>query len=837
MKYKNLSGNTVYLTPSELEDYKFSLYTVKPATNNLNVITGEVTDELKENVHGGVVKFEIPRVCTNRLGIVKCEIHINQGNKMIGSSTFVLDVKQSLVTAFDDELLGDEDFPVLKQLILEIQKASNIDDNNRSKITTYSSDKIENIKENLSSQIKEKANKADVAKISNGTPLFAPSTAQMTDTSRNYVNTTDGYIYINTGGAWSKTNVLYQSTGVQDKSITEEKLSFGTNLTLHTTISKIEFTKVGSDCKVTLISTGNIIFYPYQNGSLVFGSNDFKSPQLEYTVPNWSSLVYDCELKTNSIIAYNNVRPSRHILLASVVEGRVIDGYLLHFYLKLKQEEYENYPNTILATNSVSGFVENDSLYVEQENTYNTAIYIKWNGALRIWDRTGVDRLYDYSDVVAQVGSQKSDRRMLDCIRIEDSKILVLDIRDNTFKIIAVTNFDPLYYIKIAENMFGTLSDGVLFTKAINNQLKDARIDKDFIDNDWLPAIRISENKVLEKQSTSTVNLAMITDTHNEEHLPQRYTFKSMNVLNREFERMNCELLLNTGDTILYGRDDKYIGYEALKDGINKFKYKEKCLYSMGNHDFNGKDEAVNNQPYSSTIHPYQVYNIMGKHLDNSVVWGNKEYMYYYKDLEDYKIRIISLNTQDVPIIDNGSGILKYDPLSKLAFRQNQIDWFVNKALDFSDKGEDKTNWHTLVMCHAPLLNADEGMTANGNITNRDAILRAIYAFKNGESCSYNNASNDEFEVHMSKDFTSQGKMNFIGVFSGHLHLDRHIVKDGINHITTMADYNYKWTDDMPDRVIGDISEIVFDIVTINTTTKKVYMARFGAGEHREFTY
>ena len=153
VKYKNLSGNTVYLTPSELEDYKFSLYTIKPLTNNVNLIRGEVTDELKENVNGGVVKFEIPRVCTNRLGIVKCEIHINQGNKIIGSSTFVLDVKQSLVTAFDDELLGDEDFPVLKQLILEIQKDSNIDDNHRSKITTYSSDKIENIKEDLSSQI------------------------------------------------------------------------------------------------------------------------------------------------------------------------------------------------------------------------------------------------------------------------------------------------------------------------------------------------------------------------------------------------------------------------------------------------------------------------------------------------------------------------------------------------------------------------------------------------------------------------------------------------------------------------------------------------------------
>ena len=153
VKYKDLSGNTTYLTPSELEGYEFSLYTIKPATKNFNEITGEVTDELEENTYGGVVKFEIPRVCTNKLGIVKCEIHINQENKMIASSTFVLDVKQSLVTQFDDALLGDEDLPVLKQLILEVQNAKNIDDNNRSKTTSYSSDKIETIKEDLTSQI------------------------------------------------------------------------------------------------------------------------------------------------------------------------------------------------------------------------------------------------------------------------------------------------------------------------------------------------------------------------------------------------------------------------------------------------------------------------------------------------------------------------------------------------------------------------------------------------------------------------------------------------------------------------------------------------------------
>ena len=153
VKYKDLSGNTVYLTSSELESYEFSLYTMKPAKNNINEITGEVTDELKENVYGGVVKFEIPGECTNRLGIVKCEIHIERENKRIGSSTFVLDVKQSLVTEFDDSLLEDSDFPVLKQLILDVQRGINIDDDNRSETTTYSSNKIETIKEDLSSRI------------------------------------------------------------------------------------------------------------------------------------------------------------------------------------------------------------------------------------------------------------------------------------------------------------------------------------------------------------------------------------------------------------------------------------------------------------------------------------------------------------------------------------------------------------------------------------------------------------------------------------------------------------------------------------------------------------
>lgn len=160
-KYKNSNGETVYLSSSEIANYNFSLYAIKPLTNEVREITGAVTNELTEKVRGGVIKFVIPKTCTNRSGIVKCELHINKEKEMIASTRFILDVQQSLATKFNDSLLEDEDFPVLKQLILEIQKASNINDSAASSVTTYSGNKIENIKENLSSQIKEKMNIGD----------------------------------------------------------------------------------------------------------------------------------------------------------------------------------------------------------------------------------------------------------------------------------------------------------------------------------------------------------------------------------------------------------------------------------------------------------------------------------------------------------------------------------------------------------------------------------------------------------------------------------------------------------------------------------------------------
>lgn len=58
----------------------------------------------------------------------------------------------------------------------------------------------------------------EINSLSNGSPLVASSTSGMTDTTKVYVNTTDGYWYYYDGSNWTQGGV-YQSTGIADESI------------------------------------------------------------------------------------------------------------------------------------------------------------------------------------------------------------------------------------------------------------------------------------------------------------------------------------------------------------------------------------------------------------------------------------------------------------------------------------------------------------------------------------------------------------------------------------------------------------------------------------------
>lgn len=69
------------------------------------------------------------------------------------------------------------------------------------------------------------ATKAEMQSIANGAPIPVSSTSAMTDTSKIYLLTTNGYWYYYNGSSWAQGGV-YQSTGLADGSVTPKKTSF-----------------------------------------------------------------------------------------------------------------------------------------------------------------------------------------------------------------------------------------------------------------------------------------------------------------------------------------------------------------------------------------------------------------------------------------------------------------------------------------------------------------------------------------------------------------------------------------------------------------------------------
>ena len=227
--------------------------------------------------------------------------------------------------------------------------------------------------------------------------------------------------------------------------------------------------------------------------------------------------------------------------------------------------------------------------------------------------------------------------------------------------------------------------------------------------------------------------------------------------------------------------------------------------------------------------------------------------MYYYYDIPNSNVRIIVLNSNDVPFLADERGNAKFNSNTNYAFRQAQLNWLVNVAL--------KTDKHVMICTHIVPVGHYEGMYYNYEVPLNYLELRAILeAFKNKQrgnitkthsETKYQNLGADTFDINVDYDFTLNTG-SIIGVFGGHLHDDNNVIINGIHYITTNCDWSRNWTPTnpvagevvdkgeirvIPDRVVGEKSELCFDILNIDTTNKKVCITRFGVGSNREYNY
>ena len=311
--------------PVDLTGVTVSIYAKKPDGKK---VFNNVTIEDKTN---GIILAELTSQILAVEGLVKLTLLLVKNDSKLCSKQFLLNVDSTIVD--DTAIESTNEFTALTTAL---GKVNNIDSRF----------------ESINSSLDKKANKDDVAKISVGTPLFASSITGMIDTTKNYVNTSDGYIYIYSGGIWTKSTVQYQSTGIADKSVTSEKLDN----------KIISFIKITDD-----IFNGGVI------SSSTTLDNTIKTGYYVVTaceqLPN-PSKTYLMEVKRSSlgngryyIIQHLMDIDTGQLFIRNIVEGSVIPN----IFKKLKNNiEFDDINNNMLASQSL--ITDNTTLLTTLKN-------------------------------------------------------------------------------------------------------------------------------------------------------------------------------------------------------------------------------------------------------------------------------------------------------------------------------------------------------------------------------------------------------------------------------------------------------------------------------------
>lgn len=203
----------------------------------------------------------------------------------------------------------------------------------------------------------------------------------------------------------------------------------------------------------------------------------------------------------------------------------------------------------------------------------------------------------------------------------------------------------------------------------------------------------------------------------------------------------------------------------------------------------------------------------------------NGDSLYFYKDLPDKKVRVIGLNSSDMPWTTDSQGNYVHNRLEEAGFGVAQLKWLVNVALKLPDN-----SWQVVFFFHHPL--------STGSFYNAQALIDIIKAFKNGGSVVVNRSDVDDMQiVGLKADFTTQGAGTVIGVFNGHYHADS-------QDLTTLNGTPIVITDASLSNSIGEQlkrrntpNEDCWETISIDTNARTIHCYRFGRGADRKFDY
>ena len=273
--------------------------------------------------------------------------------------------------------------------------------------------------------------------------------------------------------------------------------------------------------------------------------------------------------------------------------------------------------------------------------------------------------------------------------------------------------------------------------------------------------------------------------------------------------------------------------FSIFTDMLKKSKYP--VIFTKGNHDINDWENTPSNT-FNDADWGEMWYNYAETRwgiVRQTKSSGQKSTWNYY-DIEDHRIRIICLDGQDTDkeTVD-ASGHVLYHGTNSWYLSNEQINWLINTALNFDSKSN--KDWGVIVVTHQKPVYYTKLVPAYESSAMKFARVCKAFNEQGTYSNTYEFPTDHFYDLSFSADFTRYSQYekppHMICWLVGHEHIDEYAtVYDNHQIVTAQNACITVVSDQRLIRLKESSTQNLFDLVSIDTKTRKIRIVRHGAG-------
>ena len=337
------------------------------------------------------------------------------------------------------------------------------------------------------------------------------------------------------------------------------------------------------------------------------------------------------------------------------------------------------------------------------------------------------------------------------------------------------------------------------------------------------------------RKGYNSINIGVITDTHYKD--ADSVDFYGHNGLRhvKEFNYLEdkdiLDLKAHLGDW-MDGSDPGLVGEAELISLSRTFRSKKTNFAVIkGNHDENDKFDEHHDLRASFPENEFEDIMWPSMYAQDGIHYITRKHGVAYFDKDD--VRIITVNTSDLPYELDEQGKKKYDTKLSLAIREDQMQ----EIIEILENSNGKT---IIFMSHA---NPITRKGTNALKFNGRSLHELMVAFNQHEK-GYLNSRDvpPEFTLANSFDFTKIKNAKIVAYFCGHRHTEDQYRINGIQYIffncsalmgpnqALTTQYNKRWN-----RQMDHANEAAGYIVNVDIKRHLLQVFGYGAASKRRF--